>query len=189
MLNSSIIVYLCILLFSSVSFKPVVVFFSLMWTIFKVFIEFVTILLLFYVWFFGYEACRILGPGPGIAALKGEVLTTGPPGKSLLQPLDHLFPLSLWNASLSQEYSLSRCLHLLLSDGRFLMISICTVYPFSCSILLLSNFLCLYVSRMFLVNRYTLVLFIFSQSDNHWVPWLFSPFCSYWCVCVCVCVC
>ena len=94
-LNSSIIVYLCILLFSSVSFKPVVVFFSLMWTIFKVFIEFVTILLLFYVWFFGYEACRILGPGPGIAALKGEVLTTGPPGKSLLQPLDHLFPLSL----------------------------------------------------------------------------------------------
>ena len=60
----------------------------LMWTIFKVFIEFVTILLLFYVffWFFGHEACGILAPRPGIEpappALEGEVLTTGPPGKS-----------------------------------------------------------------------------------------------------------
>ena len=31
-----------------------------MWTIFKVFIEFVTILFLFYVWFFGLEASEIL---------------------------------------------------------------------------------------------------------------------------------
>ena len=56
-----------------------------MWTIFKVFIEFVTVLLLF--WFFGREACGILAPRPGIEpappALEGEVLTTGPPGKSL----------------------------------------------------------------------------------------------------------
>ena len=38
-------------------------------------------------WFFGREACGILAPGPGIKpappALEGEVLTTGPPGKSL----------------------------------------------------------------------------------------------------------
>ena len=60
---------------------------SLMWTIFKVFIDFVTILLLFYVWFFGRDACGILVPRPGIKpappALEGEVLTTEPPGKSL----------------------------------------------------------------------------------------------------------
>ena len=59
-----------------------------MWTIFKVFIKFVTILLLFYVfWFFGPEACGILAPRPGIEpatpVLEGEVLTTGPPEKSL----------------------------------------------------------------------------------------------------------
>ena len=38
-------------------------------------------------WFFGHEACGILAPQPGIKpaspALEGEVLTTGPPGKSL----------------------------------------------------------------------------------------------------------
>ena len=38
-------------------------------------------------WIFGHEACGILAPRPGIEpappALEGEVLTTGPPGKSL----------------------------------------------------------------------------------------------------------
>ena len=38
-------------------------------------------------WFFGQEACGILAPQPGMeptpAALEGEVLTTGLPGKSL----------------------------------------------------------------------------------------------------------
>ena len=57
----------------------------LMWTIFKVFIEFVTIFLLFYA-FFGHEACGILAPRPGIEpsppALECGVLTTGPPGES-----------------------------------------------------------------------------------------------------------
>ena len=35
-------------------------------------------------WFFGHGACGILVPQPGIEppALEGEVLTTGPPGKS-----------------------------------------------------------------------------------------------------------
>ena len=63
-----------------------------MWTIFKVFIEFVTILLLsflftYFFWFlFGREACGILVPEPGIKpaspALEGRVLTTGPPRES-----------------------------------------------------------------------------------------------------------
>ena len=37
-----------------------------MWTIFKVFIEFVTIWLLFCFWFFDHEACGMLVPGPGV---------------------------------------------------------------------------------------------------------------------------
>ena len=64
--------------------------FFLMWTIFKVFIEFVTLLLLLlcfgFFFFFGRKACGILAPQPGIEpatpALEGDVLTTGPPGKS-----------------------------------------------------------------------------------------------------------
>ena len=60
-----------------------------MWTIFKVFIEFVTILLLFFLFFFfswflfGHEAYGILVPEPGIKpaspALEDRELTTGPP--------------------------------------------------------------------------------------------------------------
>ena len=62
-----------------------------MLTIFKVFIEFVTVLLLFYVllfFFFGPKAYGILAPQLGIEpvplALEDEVLTTGQPGKSLV---------------------------------------------------------------------------------------------------------
>ena len=60
-----------------------------MLTIFKVFTEFVTVLLLFYVLcFFGPKAYGILAPQLGIEpeplALEGEVLTTGQPGKSLV---------------------------------------------------------------------------------------------------------
>ena len=58
-----------------------------MWAILKVFIEFVTILLLFYVLFFlGCKACGILAPWPGIEplppALEGWFWTTEPPGNS-----------------------------------------------------------------------------------------------------------
>ena len=54
--------------------------FFLMWTILKIFIEFVTMLPLFYVvFFFGWEACGISAPRPGIKpaplASEGEVLT------------------------------------------------------------------------------------------------------------------
>ena len=52
-----------------------------MWTIFKVSIEFVTTLLLFYVLVFGFW---VLAPQAGIEpappALEDELLTTGPPG-------------------------------------------------------------------------------------------------------------
>ena len=67
----------------------------LVWTIFKVFIEFVTILLLFYVlvFIFGPEAWGFLVHLPGIKptppALEGEVLTTGPSGKSLFASLKY----------------------------------------------------------------------------------------------------
>ena len=58
-----------------------------MWIIFKVFIEFVTILLLVYVVsFFDFEAYGILVSRPEIepapAVLEGKVLTPGPPGNS-----------------------------------------------------------------------------------------------------------
>ena len=56
----------------------------------KVFIEFVTILLLFYVLVFWPQGMWNLSSPPGIKpappALEGEVLTTGPPGKSLTAP-------------------------------------------------------------------------------------------------------
>ena len=42
-----------------------VLFFFFLWTIFKVFIEFVTILFLSYVLVFCCEACKILAPQPG----------------------------------------------------------------------------------------------------------------------------
>ena len=63
-------------------------FFFLMWTIFKVFIEFVLILLLvFYILgFFGPKACRIPSPWTGIEpaplASEDKVLTIGPPDNS-----------------------------------------------------------------------------------------------------------
>ena len=55
---------------------------------FKALIEFVTpLLLLFTFWFFGCTACEILAPRleiePAPPVLEGEVLTTGPPGKSI----------------------------------------------------------------------------------------------------------
>ena len=49
--------------------------------VFKVFIEFVIILLLFYVLLFGLKICGIPSPQPGIESLEG-VLTTGLPGNS-----------------------------------------------------------------------------------------------------------
>ena len=51
---------------------------------FKVFIEFVMVLLLLMFWVFDPKACGISAPGPGIKhalpALEVEALTTGLPG-------------------------------------------------------------------------------------------------------------
>jgi len=59
----------------------------LIWTIFKVLIEFATILLLFYVLVFWTQGMWDLSSPQGIEpkppALEGKVLPTGPPGKSL----------------------------------------------------------------------------------------------------------
>lgn len=60
----------------------------LMWTICKVFIEIVAILLLLYVfWGLGHKANGILAPQPEIEpappAVEGKILITGLPGKSL----------------------------------------------------------------------------------------------------------
>ena len=59
-----------------------------MWTIFKVFIDFVTLLLLlFMLWFFDCKLCGILAPQPGVEparpVLECEVSATGQPRKSL----------------------------------------------------------------------------------------------------------
>ena len=76
--RSSTCIFVCLLRFFKI------------WTIFKVFIEFVTILLLlyFFVFFLGPKACGILALPPGIEptplASEGEVLTIGLPGKSAL---------------------------------------------------------------------------------------------------------
>ena len=50
---------------SIITFKKFLKIF-LMWTVLKVIIEFVTVLLLFYGGFFGHEACGIVAPQPGI---------------------------------------------------------------------------------------------------------------------------
>ena len=66
--------------------KKKCVFFFNMDYFLKSFIEFVTVLLLFFVWFFGFKACEILTPRPVIkpapSALEGEALTAEPPGTS-----------------------------------------------------------------------------------------------------------
>ena len=58
-----------------------------MWIIFKVFIEYVTMLFLFYVLgVIGPKACGIPDQGSNLQcpALEGKVLTVGLPGKALL---------------------------------------------------------------------------------------------------------
>ena len=61
-----------------------------MWIIFKVFIEFVTMLLLFRVLLFWpqgmWDFSSPTRNQPTSSALEGEVLTTGPPGKPLGGP-------------------------------------------------------------------------------------------------------
>ena len=70
-----------------------------MWTIFKVFTEFVTVFLLFCVLFFLATRRGILAPQPGIEpttpALEGEVLTTELLGKSLVHSILLLYFLLL----------------------------------------------------------------------------------------------
>ena len=59
----------------------------------------------FMLWFFACKACGILVPQPGTTcscpALEGEVLTTGPPGKSLKDLFKYNLSIRAW--SLGQE--------------------------------------------------------------------------------------
>ena len=75
---------------------------------FKVFIEFVTILLLAFFflmfWFFGHKTYGISVSRPGIEpttpALEGKILITGPPGKSLGQ---HFYCCICWEQFITLE--------------------------------------------------------------------------------------
>ena len=83
-----------------------------MWTIFKVFTESVTVLLLFVTFsFFGCELCGILAPWseikPESPTLEGEILTTGLLGKSLY--LDFLILPNLPTSG-REAYYLEYCL-------------------------------------------------------------------------------
>ena len=79
-MNISWIHFICLLIHKLLVYFKV---FFLMWTIFKVFIEFVTILPLLYALVFWPQGYGIFAPWPGIeskpSSLEGEVLTTGPP--------------------------------------------------------------------------------------------------------------
>ena len=80
-----------------------------MWTIFKVFIEFVTVLLLFYVLVLWTKICGILAPPPGIESsppiLEGKVLTAGLQGKSILMlPPNDAFLKNLLECSLFMSF-------------------------------------------------------------------------------------
>ena len=86
-------------------------------------------------WFFGHEACGILAPGPGIKpplfVLEGEVLTTGPPGKSLgymaLDKLLHIYELHTFFLKKKQTIYLAA---LVAAHGTFF--ASCRI--FSCSV-------------------------------------------------------
>ena len=69
-----------------------------MWIILKVFIEYVTIFLSFYLFIYLFLAMRhvcFLAPQPGIKpsplALEGEVLTTGPPESPVEMAFENYF--------------------------------------------------------------------------------------------------
>ena len=82
---------------------------------FKVFIEFysiVSILWLVFFFFFGQEACGILAPQPGIETtppvLEGEVLATGPPGKSLCLSFVRTFVMAFQTHVIQKKHPSSR---------------------------------------------------------------------------------
>ena len=77
--------------------------------LYNIFVEFVTVLLLFTFWFFGCRTYGSLGPQPGIkalpATLQSEVLITRHPGKPHQRTLimKTWFTGDGWMASLTQE--------------------------------------------------------------------------------------
>ena len=72
--------------------------------------------------FFGWEACGILALQPGIEpappALEGEVLTTGPPGKSLYNFFKNLFQGYCYTYIWKFGFIFSTCLKQLFDTGQ-----------------------------------------------------------------------
>ena len=139
---------------SGKSYKELILFLRFFWYgLFLVFIESVTILLLFYVWFFGFWACGILAPLPGIEptslSLGGEVLTNELPGTSpnslflkefnVVQSLSHV-----WLFATPWTTALQASLSFIISWSFFKLMSIESVIPFNhlilcCPLLLLPS--------------------------------------------------
>ena len=89
---------------------------------FRVFIKFVTILLLFYVLVFGHEACGILASWPGVKltppASEGKVLTTGQPGKSLKFAFLSITVMDQTSVSLQTSPDVALTLHVMVLGGE-----------------------------------------------------------------------
>ena len=139
---------------SGKSYKELILFLRFFWYgLFLVFIESVTILLLFYVWFFGFLACGILAPLPGIEptplSLGGEVLTNELPGTSpnslFLKELNVVQSLShVWLFATPWTTALQASLSFIISWSFFKLMSIESVIPFNhlilcCPLLLLPS--------------------------------------------------
>ena len=91
-----------------------------MWTIFKVFIEFVNNFVS--VFCFGLEACGILASQSGVeltpCALEGEMLTTGLPGKSLFSIFSVVYRGGIYRSCSNSILSFLRNLHAIFHSGR-----------------------------------------------------------------------
>ena len=89
---------------------------------FRVFIKFVTILLLFYVLVLGHEACGILASWPGVnltpPASEGKVLTTGQPRKSLKFAFLNITVMDQTSVSLQTSPDVALTLHVMVLGGE-----------------------------------------------------------------------
>ena len=140
---------------------------------FKIFIEFV-ILLLSYVWeFSGHGACEVLAPQPGIRpappALKGEVLTSGSPATFLF-----FISLAVW-------FILGSCNQ---SQGSALSLSLILISPSQSPPLLISLHLGhlhpLYLYHIYSIGRKRKFITIHSFIEHNWVHRLYQPCCRCW---------
>ena len=99
--------------------------FFLMWTILKVFIEFIKycFMFAFFLFCFGSEACGIWTPWPGIEpvspALLGRVSVTGPPRKS---PKDSIMTGTLFSLEVRQKEGLEMRARIRVRDSMWMKV-------------------------------------------------------------------